>query len=408
MMKSRYLWLLFFGGYLFAQGPATLNFYDLAPWVEKSPEYQVLTLNRGLTGAQRGKAMAWASPYLSYTVETLGSQSESIAFINQTIPLPWHRGPLRRSWKQRIQAADLRLDTGIYFIHSRLRLGFVSLALAREALAITVALQASGQQLKAASKARREEGGSSKVDEALILWTHSQLQGLAQRRAVLVRQIESDLRLLIGLSPTGELSLETPVSYASIELPSLPEATGLWEKGAVSQAWKHDLAAAEMALQAAKVGAFSALSVQGGTKTAEGAAQGLVLGLSIPLPLLGQSRANKRLRQSELNLTKIEYESYLRESQSGLRQLYQTISDLDFLLSQTRPQSEDDKSLVALQSAYGEGWLSLPDYLTALQIRAATVETYYRQLSDYYDAIFTLENLTGVRFLTFSEAKEEN
>ena len=98
----------------------------------------------------------------------------------------------------------------------------------------------------------------------------------------------------------------------------------------------------------------------------------------------------------------------MRESQSGLRQLYQTISDLDFLLSQTRPQSEDDKSLVALQSAYGEGWLSLPDYLTALQIRAATVETYYRQLSDYYDAIFTLENLTGVRFLTFSEAKEEN
>ena len=408
MMKSRFWWLLFSSGTLLAQTPTALSFDDLTQWVEKSPEYKVLALAREVTVAQRGKALAWARPFASFTTETLGGQSEAIASINQTIPLPWHRGPLRRSWRQRIKAADLRLDTGIYFLHSRLRSNFISLALAKEAFSIMAELQTSGQQLQNASKARREEGGSSKVDEALIFWTHSQLQALAQRRAVSVRQTESDLRSLLGLSLPAKLSLGTPVGYTSIDLPPLPEAILSWETGAVGQAWKHDVAAAELALKAAKFGAVSAISVQGGTKRAIDEDQGLVLGLSIPLPLLGQSRANKRLRQSELSLIRVGHEKYLREAGSRLQHVYQTIIDLDGLLSQNRSHSDDAKSLVALQSAYREGWLSLPDYLSALQIRAATVETHYRQLGDYYDAIIELENLTGVRFLTFSEAKEDN
>ena len=145
-------------------------------------------------------------------------------------------------------------------------------------------------------------------------------------------------------------------------------------------------------------------NVYGGFKRIEPYLDGYVAGVSLDLPLFNVNRAAARKLEIESDIAARETEIYRRELSGRIEALVSSVNELRQALGLVVDHFDQDMEAVnTLLFSYEEGWMSLSEFLNAIQIEINGMQDYYNQLIDYYSNLFELEAITGQKLVSFGQ-----
>jgi outer membrane protein, heavy metal efflux system len=361
--------------------------------------------------------LAWAHEQLS---RSAGTDAEDIVRVEQELPLA-QRSPriaaarLRREAAEaRLQGARSELDFSVARAYATAVAADRRASLAAEAAdAFRNALRASEQRLAAGDISgyahRRLRLEAARYD---VLRAASALDSRA-RRLDLAAMIASSPASIGTIAGAAVLADSLPASVAAaLEIAletDLPAAIESLLANASSQrgelrASLLEARAAEAEAELARRARIPVPTLVGGSKTERvagepGRASGLVAGMSLPVPLWNRSSGTIAAAESEARRLGAESEIVRR------RVVHEVIAARDALraaLDQTarlEPGIGEDsrRALVAAQTAYAEGEITLLEWLDAVRAYQETNATLAGIAADVSIRVAELERATGVQ-----------
>jgi outer membrane protein TolC len=381
--------------------PLNLAYDDLARvHAPATLAVQSAIVERDALRAESRQELRWSDPELSFEREELGPAHEQRLLLNQALPLPWQRIPLREAWRQRSSAADARLEQETREALARLQHDYFAMAVLDAHAAELATMERFVERAVEIAASQRQIGTGSGLERRFVDLAAADMQA-ALAEARLERAWLRD-RLATGLMlPAGtEIKLLTPVVWRPVEL----DPSRLADRLSVSSPQIRSQRLEREALQARRraEGARwpSSLAVYGGLLRDDAEEAGLVAGIALGLPLFGQRGA--RIEELELRIR-----SATLAQQRGERDLLDRCAGLTRRLVELQPALESGQSLArgratsleALLLLLQEGRLSTPEFAAGLQLELRGMDLHKERLLEHFAALIELESLTGLELV---------
>lgn len=312
-----------------------------------------------------------------------------------------------------LKAAKLSRDDALRNIEFQVKAAYVAVAQAQRGLAFARENQATNIKTLQLFQTRLRSGAINEGDLARVQTQKLEADQAVDEAALALRQARINLAFLLGVrGPVPDYSVDDHVLDYAVP-PALVTAT---EDGLLRMAFEHrpDLAAqgyqrasAEAAIALAKrqrfpdisVGLAYAQSGVGGSGTNAPLQPPMVtLSLSAPIPVFYQQQGE--IRKAEANydtqsLQQAKITTQVVSDVSSAAAAYQSSRALVERMEQTlRPSAERAFSITRLQ--YDKGAATLMDFLDAQRTYIATNVEYLQDLTNYWTAVFQLEEAVGM------------
>jgi len=386
-------------------GSITLTFDQLDDYAKsKSARAGIIEHQFQSVRAERDQQLQWSNPELSYDREDFDVTEEYQFTLSKSFEVPWSNLKKRSGWKDRVESAQLQSEHEKLRLLSELRTGYVEQQLLSEYLSRLEMLRAIMTDASHVASDRHTEGHLSGVEEHLIQMSVISLNASYQESQQLKRDLESSWKGEIGIQPSDNLIMSSPILYQAIELqPATEYLENLKERP--GHQYRRILAQSLAKRASAEKGKFiPALNFYGGYKKIEPATDGYVAGVSIDIPLFNRNNAAAKKLDIERRIVERENEIYFIEIETHLSGLVRSINEAQQSLGIVAEHFDEDlESLNSLVYSYEEGWLTLNELLNAIQIEVAGLKDYYNMLISYYENIFQLEALTATNLVSFGK-----
>jgi cobalt-zinc-cadmium efflux system outer membrane protein len=225
----------------------------------------------------------------------------------------------------------------------------------------------------------------------------SQVEALAERRK---------LALMTGLA-RNDFVLTDPLRFTPVQADTRRIVEHAWTRRADLLGQDRLTEAAESAVSAAKRDVLPAIAIEAGYKRQTGGFNGVVFGMSVPIPLWNQNRA--AIARAEAEMTQQRYAAMLarRNAQIEVQTQLDKVDVLSVRLAGMAQQLESAQAITkGARVAYEEGANSLIDLLDAVRFEKDLVMEYNASLYDYWSTVFDLERTTGTVLTTQGELKQ--
>ena len=367
----------------------------------QSPRARVFEQELLKLEAERDDALQWSNPGLGYDREEGATNREWQITLSKSLVMPFSHSRRKDGWGDRILSTELRLDQASSNLLAELKAGYVRLRLLDAFLTRLNQLGEIVIEASAIAEARHSEGEISGLASHLIQLSAHSLD--ASRRIALQERGEMDARWRAEMGmPTGSNAvLVTPIGFQTVELASpsvyvdlLAGRPAIRSLETLERALGKQAAAAEPSL-------VPGIDAYIGFKRFGPVDEGFVAGIGLSLPLFDRNAAAARKYAAEQRILKNEHALFRARLVGEIETLVRLIEDTELALS-TIPFQIDDAPLVMsnLLFSYQEGQLSLDEFLGAIQIEVTGFRDYFDLLSVYYENIFRLEAITGVKIVS--------
>lgn len=369
-----------------------------------STRAKILEQEFNLVQTERDQDLKWSNPELAYAREDVDQAGEYQITVGKQIEMPWVYLKRRGAWEARMQAAELSRVDHTSRLLAELRTGYVRLKLLGEQQMRLSLLRDIITDASHVATSRHQEGHLSGVDERLIQMFLITLGAQHQRVLQQQRMAESQWRASMGIDPDVKLALRTEVEFRAFEPadPALHVAAIENRPGYQSRMLLQESLARRAETERRRF--IPAFNLYGGFKKIEPDLDGYVAGISLDLPLFNVNGAAARRFEVEGDIAARETEIYRRELSGRIEALVSSANELRHALGLAADHFHQDMEAVnTLLFSYEEGWMSLSEFLNAIQIEINGMQDYYNQLIDYYSNLFELEAITGQRLVSFGQ-----
>lgn len=383
----------------------TISFDDLYDYAQsKGPRSRIIHQELDRVLAERDEALQWSNPEFAYVREDAGPAAEYQLTVGKRIEAPWANRKKRSSWKDRVSSAELAKEQSISDHFAALRSGYVGLRLFDEYLLRLGQLREILTDASHVATTRHTEGHLSGVEEHLIQMSVISLNASHQSVLQEREELSASWRALMGLNADDTVGLVTGVSYGSIDIrPAEHYIASI--KSQPGYTSRRLLASSLNKLASAERGKFiPTINLYAGLKKIEPDYNGYVAGVSLSLPVFNRNGATARRYQIESKIAQSRLRLYNSRATGQVRALTELIKEARQALASASPHFEEDsQDINSLLYSYEEGWLTLNELLTAIQIEVTGSKGYYDQLIQFYQNLFQLETITGESLVSFEE-----
>ncbi len=372
---------------------------DLA--IRHSPSIRIIEGDYSLTETARKIDLQWQNPGFTYSQEMADNQLEQYMTLNKEIELPWVYKERQRSWDARLDAAGYEKASLFRQFISRVKSGYCELKLLNMQLQHLRRLKDSIAEIYHVAENQYIEGSLSGIEKNMIQLTLFNIDARLQETERQAQSIRNDWKALMGLNPSTDIQLTTKIRFKPVVLESIDHYLSAAAHTPGYQRREKEIEALESRIKMEQKRLIPNVSLFGGSKQVE-SSRGFVAGVSIPLPLFNHNQAVIQRQKVELRLAGNELVRYRHNLTAGIKTTVSNIGDIQSWLDNVDASLvEDPNRITSLMTAYREGWISLTELLTAVQIYADSDQKYYRQLIVYYRNVFHLEAITGQIFVNF-------
>ena len=179
---------------------------------------------------------------------------------------------------------------------------------------------------------RFKQGTLSGLQQQLIQLSLQNLQSSLITNKLNQQELLNHFKLDLGLHPGDEIALTDKIVYQAVTLPSEKQAAELIKLHPSMMSLKHFNQAAEKRLNMEKNWILPELSVSGGYKKVNSDLDGFVVGLSFPLPVLNNNRAQIQKQKAEYDLSLVNAQKYRQEFFSGVLLNMERVQVLEHIL----------------------------------------------------------------------------
>ncbi len=333
---------------------------------------EVADLERGtlqMAEADERAAGQWPNPSLSYQRETIGDSPESIEeswMLSQTFDFSGRRGLRREAAGRRVEVAVADNAARRVELAAEIRRTFHNVLFQQEVVRATGSWVEHFQRVEALVEKLAKAGEASGYDRRRLVRARQLAEaGLQAHRAELARDL-ARLMAFTGMSSDPEVAGELlPPAPLPIE-----QSLSCLEKRPDLLALSRRAQAAELEGRAARRGAIPDLTVGIGPKWVDnGTVQenGMMLSLSIPLPLFDRQQAGLQRATAEATQAQASLRLARSRAEGDLQGLYRQVEGLRTTAMQYRSDAvAASPELVKIaESAYRGGEASLLELLDA-------------------------------------------
>jgi outer membrane protein TolC len=396
--------LLVMGLSVFAESTVHLRFSDLNGFLDNSPTGQLLLSQRDASVAQAKAALQWTNPELEAEHEALNSdfenETENTIVIGKSFMTPWTAAAHRKARKLDIEAAQFNLQQQQLYLLADWKTTYVELQLKQKLQNELLLFSRQIEQVSTISADRREQGTMSGLNNKLLHMSVFNIKAAMLHLNSDIRKMSADYKTQLGLENTTVLSLDTNIEFFAADLSSIRMEKAL---GASPQLASRQLrmTSAQKKVALEKGNVVPEFHLTGGYKQVNDNLKGSVFGLSIPLPILSLNRASIQQAQAELTSTSIEYDLLKNELINQIQEATVLIQESQALLDDYANTFQASDVMSNLIFSFQEGWITLTDLFSGIEVYAGAIESYYSHLAHYYKNIFQLEALTGQELVPF-------
>ncbi|KAA3613742.1 MAG: TolC family protein [Calditrichaeota bacterium] len=400
-----FIFLCVAGSLVAQENQLAVAFEDLPRLIEQSsPQFKAINARLELTKFERDAALQWSNPELNFALEKVKDsgveETEQMLFIGKTIAMPWYYWQNRKTWQSAIESAKFEQRHKVNQLLAAARNEYVQLKLLQNLKQQLAGLKGMMRDLSAAIQARHEEGAISNLEAKLLSMSLFELEADLLQTEQNHRETANRLRYFLGMSSDSKIMLTDSIGFKSVQL-NAPAQPIFLQNHPGLQAAESRLANLGERIKLEKRGIVPAIALQGGYKKINPGWQGYVLGFSLPLPFFNWNRPQIEKLKVESAIQSTENAAYKRQILANFDNLIAIIQTNSELLRRNNFELQSDKIADDLRAAYEEGALSLPEFLSAIQSVRAGSKMYTIQLTEYYQAIFELETISGQNLVTF-------
>jgi outer membrane protein TolC len=402
---SAWVVLLFSSAVVARADSISIEFEQLDEYARTtSTRARILEQEFNLVQTERDQDLKWSNPELAYAREVVDQTGEYQITVGKQIEMPWVYIKRRGAWEARMQAAELSRADHTSRLLAELRTGYIRLKILGEQQTRLNLLRDIITDASHVAASRHHEGQLSGVDEHLIQMFLITLGAQHQRVLQQQRTAESQWRASMGIDPDVQVALQTVVEFRAIETADPAQHVAAIEN---RPGYRYRTLLQESLARRAETERrrfIPAFNLYGGFKKIEPDLDGYVAGISLDLPLFNVNGAAARRFEVEGDIVARETEIYRRELSGRIEALVSAASELRHALGLVADHFHQDMEAVnTLLFSYQEGWMSLSEFLNAIQIDVTGMQDYYNQLIDYYSSLFELEAITGQKLVSFDQ-----
>ena len=367
-----------------------------------------LRLARGAVDAARARVVTAGTrpnPTVALDREQLGGNGgyhETVLSVGQALDLSGQRGARREAATREVAAAEVRLEAERARVRADVTRAYLRGAAAEARLRSLGEAGSLFQNAERAGQARFREGDISAYELQRLQVEAARYATLSAEAALELRQAARELALLLrpdSTAPTDDAVLPADTLGAvALRDASLGADAALARalRRAEVRAAEADLAAARAAVDLRTRGRRPNPTVTAGLKEQAGGQAGVVIGVSVPLPLsdrnqgpIAEAQADLAQAETRVVLARRAAEAEVRRALERRTSLAERLALREGLLTRARAL------LASARVAYAEGEMSLLELLDAAETFRTTREGADVLLAEYLTSVADLERATG-------------
>ncbi len=394
--------LLLFG--IVSAQTVEISFDQLGDYfIQNSPKAKELNLEYKILSAESKMDLQWKNPQIVVEQENLKNSVETdkefVAAVEKEITLPWKGSLHRAAWQEQLKAADYTKQARLYELISKIKFDYVKILLFRQKFKSLHEIENIIGSILQITEDRFKQGTLSGLQQQLIQLSLQNLQSSLIKNKLNQQELLNHFKLDLGLHPGDEIALTDKIVYQAVTLPSEKQVSELIKLHPSMMSLKHFNQAAEKRLNMEKNWILPELSVSGGYKKVNSDLDGFVVGLSFPLPVLNNNRAQIQKQKAEYDMSLVKAQKYRQELFSGVLLNMERVQVLGAYFEKFSPSIQNKKSVDDLYFSFQEGWSDIGDVMDGIQVYSENLDQYYENLVEYYQSVFQLEALLARDFV---------
>lgn len=337
--------------------------------------------------------------------EQLTDRTETYS-VNQPIDFLWKRGKRMEAAEKTRAARELLIRHETSGIAAQIRQAYGKVLLLEENSRQLSELAASFSEVVRIVQARVEEGDAAEAEQLKLGVERGKLQ-----RAVAVAKAEAlserrRLDILSGLD-TRVVVLTDSLKYMSLRTDVRLLLEQSWERRSDLVGQSRLTEAAEAAVSAAKRDVLPAIAIEAGYKRQSGGFNGMVFGVSVPLPFWNQNRSAIAKAEADREQQRHTAQLARRTAQMEVLTQIDRVEGLSERVGEMIRQLESAQTVSkGARLAYEEGSSTLIELLDAIRFEKDLVLEYNVALYEYWSTVFDLERTVGTALTVREENKQ--
>lgn len=370
-----------------------------------SPKWKMIDQNIAIRQAEKDIDLQWSNFSLDLEHENLSENEVSVyetsAALTKNIEMPWIYSERKNAWQAELQATQSMAKDEWNSFLADMKSGYVELALLEEQTQTLKNIRDVLQNISGTARTRYKEGSISGLEQDMIqmalFTTEAEISELSQRHINLAAQWKTSA----GLDHDQPIRFLSRIAFIPVKEKILRISADSIQISPRVLAYRFRSQAAQQRLEMEKMKIVPDFSISAGYKKANPQFKGYTIGLSLPLPVLNQNRAQISRQRNELLKYETEYDlvrsrikGQIKARKNIVLAIESTVADMAAFRAGTRTDLEQ------ISISYREGWLNLNEMLNSIKVYYDFIQAYNQQLLRYYQAIFFLEALTGQELLS--------
>ena len=342
------------------------------------------------------------NPEVKYFLATDGSgqnDREVTYSVVQPVDLAGKRGKRIEMTEKRRDAGRLFFDYELLATLSQMKQLYYRILLLQENERAIAGIVETAREVEVKTASRVDSGDASEVELMKIGSERKKFARLLDNFKVEIGMERKKLALVLNL-PSPEFILKDTFQYQPLSQNLKDMAEGSLETRADVKAQAKVVDAAESSLSLARREAIPSVGVEAGYRRWVGGSDGVVFGLSIPIPIFDRGQGKIASAYAEKEKQRLNYQFLKKYAANeisvilGRILLYQgRIADMT---GQVRTVGEMTK---ISRIAYEEGEVSLIELLDAVRSERDLIMEYNNAVYEYWASIFELERATSSRLV---------
>lgn len=397
---------LFTASFILAQeNNFNLSFDDLSKMLEhSSPQLEIINSKQDILKTQRRAALQWSNPELNYGYETVGDNSveetEEIFYFNKNLRLPGAYLLEKKMWDSKVSAGESRSIHYRSQLLSTLKAEYVKLKLLMNLSDSQSRLKKMLEDLNETVLARQEEGEIAPLEAILLSMSLFKLDSEIIHDQQETINSMSLIKQLLDIDHFVQLTPSTHIKFYKVQHSDI-EKLVLNEEHPGINANDMILMASSKNIKLEKRKFLSSISLHGGYKDLNSNLSGYVLGLSFPIPLLNQNKAQIERQKLHHRIQLEENAIYKKQLESNFENLINKVIVNAEWLEKSSNEIYNLSLIEDFLIAYQEGAISLSELLNTIQLYQDNNKQYLNQMITYYKSIFELEAHSGYQLIEF-------
>ena len=385
-------------------GTIYLKFADLPGYLETGPAGRLVLSQRDAKVAAAKSTLQWTNPELEAEHENLSgdlvNETETIFALSKTFMSPWTGAAHRKARNYEMEANEHQRRQHHMTLMAEWKYRYVDIRIMSKLQQRLDLFQKRIQEVSDISADRRKQGTVSGLEDLLLQMSVFNIKAMMIHLNSEIRQSRNVFKSQLGIPPDQELILDSPVSFVKVDLASIKLDEAIMTSPHLNSLQKR-VASAEKKITVEKGNLLPQFSLTGGYKQVNDDLKGGLVGLSFPLPLLSLNRASIRQAHADLTTVSIEYDLAKAELMNRIRESSLLIEESQALLDEYGDMFQTSTVMNDLVFSFKEGWITLTDLFSSIEVYANAIDSYYTHMLHYYENIFQLEAKTGEELVHF-------